>query len=145
MSQRMQIHEVAPEAAKAVYGLEKYVQSAVDPTLLELVKLRASFVNGCAFCVDMHSRDALARGGSTQRLFAVGAWHDAPFFTEAERAALALTDEVTRIADGGVPDEVWDAARAHFSEKELADLLLAIATINVWNRLSISTKLQPVG
>lgn len=119
------------------------MQSAVDHTLLELIKLRASMVNECAFCVDMHSTDALKAGESTQRLFAVAAWHDAACFTPQERAALALTDAVTRLGYGGVPDDVWAEASAQFAEKELADIVLAIATINVWNRLSIASRLSP--
>jgi alkylhydroperoxidase family enzyme len=100
-------------------------------------------INGCAFCVDMHSRDALAAGEDSRRLFGVAAWHDAPFYTERERAALALTDAVTRLGDDGVPDDVWNAAAKHFTEEELGNLLMAITTINVWNRLSISTRSEP--
>ena len=124
-------------------GLEKYVQTNVDHTVLELVKLRASMLNGCAFCVDMHSRDALAAGESSRRLFAVAAWREAPFFDERERTALALTDAVTRLGEHGVPDEVWDAAAKVWSEKELADLVVAIATINVWNRIAVTSRTEP--
>ena len=142
--QRMNPAEVAPQAYKAVMGLEKYVQTNVDRTVLELVKLRASILNGCAFCVDMHSRDALAAGESSRRLFAVTAWREAlSFFDERERAALALTDAVTRLGEHGVPDEVWDTAAKVWSEKELADLVLAIATINVWNRIAVTTHTEP--
>ncbi|GAB3225094.1 carboxymuconolactone decarboxylase family protein [Micromonospora halotolerans] len=140
---RMDTAAVAPEAYRAVLGLEKYVQQNVDHTVLELVKLRASMLNGCSFCVDMHSRDALGAGESSRRLFAVAAWREAPFFNERERAALALTDAVTKLGEHGVPDDVWDAAAKVWSEKELADLLVAIATINVWNRISVSTRTQP--
>lgn len=140
---RINIGAVAPEGYRAVLGLEKYVQVNVDHTVLELVKLRASMLNGCSFCVDMHSRDALAAGESSRRLFAVAAWREAPFFTERERAALALTDAVTRLGEHGVPDEVWDAAAKAWSEKELADLVIAIATINVWNRISVTSQTQP--
>jgi AhpD family alkylhydroperoxidase len=143
MSSRLDLSKVAIEGYRAVAGLERYVKGAVDGRLLELIKLRASFINGCAFCVDMHSQDALKQGEDIRRLFGVAAWHDAPFYTDAERAALALTDEVTKIADGGVSDEVWDAASKEFSDEEIGNLLLAIATINVWNRLSISTRTQP--
>jgi AhpD family alkylhydroperoxidase len=143
MESRMAMHEVAPAAYQAVLGMEQYVRKHVEPTLLELVKLRASMTNGCAFCIDMHSRDALAAGESSRRLFALAGWHDAPFYTAPERAALALTDAVTRLGDDGVPDEVWQQAAAEFSQQELADLLMAIATINVWNRLSIATRNQP--
>ncbi|MEW2146469.1 carboxymuconolactone decarboxylase family protein [Micromonospora vinacea] len=141
--QRMNPAEVAPQAYKAVMGLEQYVQTNVDHTVLELVKLRASMINGCAYCVDMHSRDALAGGESSQRLFAVAAWREAPFFDERERTALALTDAVTRLGEHGVPDEVWDEAAKVWSEKELADLVIAIATINVWNRIGVTMRLEP--
>lgn len=141
--QRMNVAEVAPEAFQAVLGLEKYVRANVEHTVLELVKLRASMLNGCAYCVDMHSRDALAAGESGRRLFAVAAWREAPFFDERERAALALTDAVTRLGEHGVPEDVWQAATALWSEKELADLLLAIATINVWNRIAVACRTRP--
>ncbi|MFE0593631.1 carboxymuconolactone decarboxylase family protein [Micromonospora echinospora] len=143
MQARMNVAQAAPEAYRAVLGLEKYVRANVEHRLLELVKLRASMVNGCAFCVDMHSREALGAGESSRRLFAVAAWHDAPFFDERERAALALTDAVTRLGEHGVPDEVWDTANRVFAEKEVADLVVAIATINVWNRISVTTRTQP--
>lgn len=140
---RLPINDIAPDAYKAVLGMEMYSRQHNDPVLYELVKLRASMINGCAFCVDMHSRDALAAGESSRRLFGLAAWHDTPFYTEKERAALALTDAVTRLGDHGVPDDVWDAAAKQFTEDELANLLMAIATINVWNRLSISTQNEP--
>ncbi|MFI6763250.1 carboxymuconolactone decarboxylase family protein [Micromonospora sp. NPDC050417] len=139
----MNMYQVAPEAYRAVMGLENYVRSNVDHTVLELVKLRASMTNGCAFCVDMHSRDALAAGESSRRLFSVATWRESPFFDERERAALALTDAVTRLGEHGVPDEVWDEASKVWSEKELADLVMAIATINVWNRIAVTTRAQP--
>ncbi|MET8351995.1 carboxymuconolactone decarboxylase family protein [Micromonospora sp. NPDC005206] len=141
--QRMNPGEVAPKAYQAVMGLEKYVQSNVDHTVLELIKLRASMLNGCAYCVDLHSRDALASGESNRRLFAVATWREAPFFDERERTALALTDAVTRLGEHGVSDEVWDAAAKVWSEKELADLVMAIATINVWNRIGVTLRLEP--
>ncbi|SCG59928.1 carboxymuconolactone decarboxylase family protein [Micromonospora inositola] len=140
---RINMAAVVPQAYQAVLGLEKYIQTNVDHTVLELVKLRASMLNGCAFCVDMHSRDALAAGESSRRLFAVAAWREAPFFDERERTALALTDAVTRLGEHGVPDEVWDAAAKVWSEKELADLVVAIATINVWNRIAVTSQAQP--
>jgi AhpD family alkylhydroperoxidase len=140
---RLTIGAVAPGAYQAVLGLENYSREHNDPVLYELIKLRASMINGCAFCVDMHSRDALAAGEDSRRLFGVAAWHDAPFYTERERAALALTDAVTRLGDDGVPDDVWNAAAKHFTEEELANLLMAITTINVWNRLSISIRSEP--
>jgi AhpD family alkylhydroperoxidase len=140
---RLTINDAAPGAYQAVLGMEIYSRQHNDPVLYELVKLRASMINGCAFCVDMHSRDALAAGEDSRRLFGVAAWHEAPFYTEKERAALALTDAVTRLGDNGVPDGVWATAAKHFTEEELANLLMAIATINVWNRLSIATRNEP--
>lgn len=142
-TQRMNLQKVAPEAYQAVSGLEKYVRANVEPAVLELVKLRASILNGCAFCVDLHSRDALAAGESSRRLFAVATWWEAPFFDQRERTALALTDAVTKLGEHGVPDEVWDAAREAWSEAELANLIVAIATINVWNRIGVTTRMQP--
>ncbi|TDB73830.1 carboxymuconolactone decarboxylase family protein [Micromonospora sp. KC721] len=141
--QRINVAEVAPEAYQAVLGLERYVRANVEHTVLELVKLRASISNGCAFCVDMHSREALAAGESNRRLFAVAAWREAPFFDERERTALALTDAVTRLGEHGVPDDVWDDAAKVWSQKELVDLVMAIATINVWNRIAVTTRAQP--
>lgn len=143
MSQRMSVAAVAPKGYRAVAQLEQYCVQNVPSTVLELVKLRASMTNGCAFCVNMHSHDAMEAGEDPQRLFQVAAWSDATCFTPRERAALALTDEVTRIADGGVSDEVWAQAREHWSEEEVANLVIAIATINVWNRISISTRTEP--
>jgi AhpD family alkylhydroperoxidase len=143
MGERMALAKVVPEAYRAIAGLERYVQGSVDHRVLELVKLRASILNGCSFCVDMHSRDALEAGESSRRLFAVAAWREAPFFDERERAALALTDAVTRLGDDGVPDDVWDQAVKAWSEEEVANLIVAIATINVWNRVSVTTRTRP--
>jgi AhpD family alkylhydroperoxidase len=143
MTQRINIAQVAPAAYQAVLGLERYIRENVDPTVLELVKLRGSILNGCSFCVDMHTREAMAAGESSRRLFAVAAWREAPFFSERERAALALTEAVTRLGEHGVPDEVWDEAAKVWSERELADLIMAIATINVWNRIAVTSRTAP--
>jgi AhpD family alkylhydroperoxidase len=140
---RLAMNEVNPGAYKAVVGMEMYARQHNDPVLYHLVKLRASMINGCAFCVDLHSRESLAAGEDSRRLFGVAAWHDAPFYTDKERAALALTDAVTRLGQDGVPDDVWDAAAKEFDPQELGNLIMAIATINVWNRISISTRTQP--
>ncbi|EEP71245.1 alkylhydroperoxidase [Micromonospora sp. ATCC 39149] len=140
---RIDLAAVAPDAYRAVFGLERYARDNVDHTVLELVKLRTSMLNGCAFCVDMHSRDALAAGESSRRLFAVAAWREAPFFDERERTALALTDALTRLGEHGVPDDVWDSAAKVWSDRELADLTVAIATINVWNRIVAATRRRP--
>jgi len=143
MAERMNIAQVAPEGYRAVLALEKYVRGRVDRRLLELVKLRASIINGCTFCVDMHATSALEAGEDVRRVMAVSAWRESPFFTDSERAALELTERVTRLDDEAVPDDVWDAAMKEFGEGGVADLLLAIATINMWNRLSIASRTAP--
>jgi AhpD family alkylhydroperoxidase len=120
-------------------GLEAHVRSSgLEESLLELVRMRASQINGCAYCLDMHSKDARATGESEQRLYTLSAWHEAPFYSERERAALAWTEALTRIADGGVPDELFARTREHFTEAEIVDLSLAIVAINGWNRLSVA-------
>jgi AhpD family alkylhydroperoxidase len=140
---RLTINDVAPEAYQAVLGMELYARTHNDPALYELIKLRASVVNGCGYCVDMHSTEALAAGEPSRRLFGVSAWREAAaLFTERERAAFALTDAVTRLGEHGVPDDVWEEAARHFDKGELANLLMGIATINVWNRLAISTRMD---
>lgn len=144
MKSRIEYAKVAQGGIAAMLGLENYVrQSGFDPALLELVKLRASQMNGCAYCVDMHTKDARARGESEQRLYAVDVWRETPFFTERERAALAWTEAVTQLSRKHVPDEVYRLAREHFSEKQLVDLTLAIIAINGWNRLAISFRTVP--
>ena len=144
MQPRIEYAEVAPAGMAAMLGLENYVrQSGFDPAPLELVKLRASQINGCAYCLDMHTKDARARGESEQRLYAVVVWRETPFFSERERAALAWAEAVTLVNCQHVPDEVYDLARQHFSEKELVDLTLAIVAINGWNRLAISFRKVP--
>lgn len=143
--QRLSVNEIDPAAYHAVLAMESYSRGGeLEPALLELVKIRASQINGCAFCLDMHHRDARERGEAQQRLDVLAGWHEVPtLFSERERAALRLTETVTLIAGGGVPDDVWDEAAAQFSEAELVRLLMAIATINVWNRLAVSTRQQP--
>lgn len=128
-----------PDAMKAITALEVVARRGVgDHTLYELVKLRASIVNGCSFCLDMHSTDLAEHGEDWRRLMAVAAWRESDFFTPAERAAFALTDEVTRMGEHGVSDEVWDDAVEHHGLDGAADLVVAIATINVWNRLAVT-------
>lgn len=140
-TQRLNYFEVDPKAGQAVLAMENYVrESGLDTGLYELIKIRASQLNGCAFCLDMHHRDARKNGEDQRRLDILGGWREASgFFSEAERAALALTEEVTLIGENGVSDEVWDAAAAQFSQEQLVQVLLAIATINVWNRLAVTT------
>jgi len=134
---------VVPGAMQALQGLAAAVEKGGVPRrTLELVHLRASQINGCSLCVDMHARD-LKKGGETdERLFAVAAWREAPYFDDAERAALALTEAVTRLSDRAdpVPDEIWKEAARHFDERALAVLTLAIASVNVWNRLNVATR-----
>jgi AhpD family alkylhydroperoxidase len=143
-AQRYSIREVAPDAYRAMSALERVVHDAGLPRpLVELVKMRASQLNRCAYCLDMHSKDAEALGIAPEKLFVLEAWREAPFYTERERAALAWTEALTLIADRGVSDDVYQEARAHFSERELAALTMAIVAINGWNRIAISTRMEP--
>jgi len=144
MQSRMEYQKVAPGVSQAMSQLERKVrESGLEPTLLELVKTRASQINGCAFCLDMHTKDARARGESEQRLYALSAWRETPFYSDRERAALAWTEAVTLVAETHVPDDVYEQAREQFSEQELANLTLAIIAINGWNRLAISFRTVP--
>jgi AhpD family alkylhydroperoxidase len=132
-----------PDAMQALQGLAKSVaKGGVRARTRDLVYLRASQINGCGVCVELHSRDLRKAGESDERLFAVAAWRDAPYFTDAERAALALTEAATRLDDrpDPVPDEIWAEAARHYDERELAALILAVANINVWNRLNVATR-----
>jgi AhpD family alkylhydroperoxidase len=136
---RIDYYKVAPEGVKAVRALEHYLRaSELEPALIELVKLRASLMNGCAYCVDLHTKDARAKGETEQRLFAVPVWRETPFFNPRERAALAWTEAVTQIGRSGVSDALYDEARTQFTDKELVDLTLAVIAINAWNRLAVT-------
>lgn len=139
---RLAINRHAPEGYQAVAQLDAYVRRNLDPELLDLVKLRASQLNGCAFCVDLHATDLEKLGVPTRKIYAVSAWRETTFFTGAERAALALTEQVTHLPDG-VDDATWQAAAEVFAERELAALVLAIGTINLWNRIGVTTHLAP--
>jgi AhpD family alkylhydroperoxidase len=144
VKERMNAAEAAPGSFKALVALEVSLRrSGLPERTLELVKLRASQINGCAYCVDMHAHDAKKAGETDERLFAVAAWREAPYFTDEERAALELTEAATRLADNahGVPDEVWDSAADHYDEPTLAALIWAIAAINAWNRVNIATRM----
>jgi AhpD family alkylhydroperoxidase len=142
--QRIDYVRIAPDAYRAQLGLESYVrQSGLEESLMHLVKVRASYINGCAYCIDMHTKDARLAGETEQRLYAIPVWHETPFFTPRERAALAWAEAVTNIASG-VPDDLFALARAHFTEKELVDLTMVVVVINGWNRLSIAFR-TPVG
>ena len=144
MEPRIAYADVAPGALKAMFGLETYVRHCgLEPSLLELVKLRASQINGCAYCIDMHTKDARAHGESEQRLYALVAWQETPFYSERERAALSWTEAVTRVSEGHVPDAVYEVARQAFTEEELVNLTMAVVAINGWNRLAISFRAVP--
>lgn len=144
MSPRIDYTKVAPGALRAMYGLEKYLaESTIEAPLRELVKLRASQINGCAYCVDMHWKDARAAGETEHRLYGLVAWREAPYYSERERAALAWTEALTLIADNRVPNELYAETRWHFNEQELVDLTLAVTTINAWNRIAISFRSEP--
>src|ERR1041385_3851746 len=134
MEQRLNFVEVAEGAAKAMFGLERYLaKCGLEPALLDLVKFRVSQINGCAYCLDMHSKDLRAIGETEQRLYLLDAWRDCPFYTERERAALAWAEAVTLLKDKDIPDEAYKHARAQFSEAELVNLTLAVVAINGWN------------
>lgn len=143
MKARLDYTKVSPKALQAMFGLETYVNRAgLERGLLELVKMRASQLNGCAYCLDMHSKDARAAGETEQRLYLLDAWREAPCYTPRERAALAWTEAVTRIDSGHVPDAVYAETREHFTEQELVDLTLAVVAINGWNRLAIAFRAE---
>lgn len=131
-------------AVKAMLGLEQYLRGCgLEESLMNLVKLRASQINGCAYCLDMHWKDLRAIGEGEQRLYGLDAWRESPYYTDRERAALKWTEAVTLITNGHVEDGVYEEVRPHFSERELSDLTLAVATINAWNRLNISARTVP--
>ncbi|HEU4641139.1 MAG TPA: carboxymuconolactone decarboxylase family protein [Gemmatimonadaceae bacterium] len=142
---RIDFTRVDPKAYKAMLGLEEYVRSSgLEHSLYELIKIRASYMNGCAYCIDMHTKDARHAGETEQRLYAVPVWRETPFFTARERAALAWAEALTDIARTGAPDDVYEEVRAHFDEQELVALTLAVVTINGWNRIAIPFR-APVG
>ena len=144
MNARFDYLKDAPGTYQAMLGLERYLrEGGLEISLLHLVKLRASQINGCAYCIDMHWKDSRAAGETEQRLSSLDAWHECPYYTDRERAALAWTDAVTRLSDGHVPDGVYESVRPHFSARELGDLTLAVATINAWNRLLIAARVVP--
>ena len=139
MEQRINVGRKGQSVLKALYGLGIHLaKSPIEESLLNLIYFRVSQINGCAFCLDMHSKDLRVRGETEQRLYVLDAWRDAPFYTERERAALAWAEAVTKITGGNVPDEIYSAARKEFSEEELIDLTLAVVTINCYNRFNIA-------
>lgn len=144
MKARLDPRKAAPQALQAMLGIQNYVNSCgIEHGLLELVKYRASQINGCAWCMDMHTKDARAAGETEQRLYLLSAWRECPFYSERERAALAWTESVTQLVNGKVPDEVFAAALAQFSEQELVNLTMAIIAINGWNRINIAFRAVP--
>ena len=144
MQERINYSKFAHEPLHNLLAIERYLaQSSIEPKLLHLLKLRASQINGCAYCIDMHSKDARAAGESEQRLYALDAWRETPFYTDRERAALEWTEALTLISASHAPDESYERVRAHFSEQETVDLIYAISVINMWNRIAISTRAVP--
>ncbi|MGO4692778.1 carboxymuconolactone decarboxylase family protein [Paenibacillus sp. 2TAB26] len=144
MTERVQIAKEIPGAYQAMSGLEKYLgTTSIDKQLLELIKIRASQINGCAFCINMHTKDARSLGETEQRIYALSAWRDTPYFTKEERAVLALTEAVTVITKEHVPDAVYEEVARYFESKQVGEIIMAIITINGWNRLAISTGMMP--
>ncbi|WP_219835587.1 carboxymuconolactone decarboxylase family protein [Paenibacillus sp. R14(2021)] len=144
MKERLNYMKVQPESLQTLLKLEGYVKkSGLEEKLVELIKIRTSQINGCAFCIDMHTKDARAMGETEQRLYLLNAWREAPFYTDAERAALALTEAVTKISDAGVPQHLYELVRNYYDESEYVDLIMAINAINCWNRMAISTGMVP--
>jgi AhpD family alkylhydroperoxidase len=142
---RFDYRKQSPEPLQAMYALEKYIASCgLEHKFVHLLKLRVSQINGCAFCIDMHSIDARAEGETEQRLYALNAWRETPFFTDRERAGLAWVEAITLVAQTHVPDEVYEEVQRHFSEKEIFDLTFIATTINAWNRIAISSR-TPAG
>jgi AhpD family alkylhydroperoxidase len=143
MKPRIDVAKVNPAAHRAMFGLEKLIhESGLEPGLLHLLKFRASQLNGCAYCLDMHSKDARAAGETEQRLYGLDAWREAPYYSERERAALEWIEALTLVSQSHVPDEVYERARARFNEKELVDLAMVAVAINGWNRLAIAFRAE---
>ena len=144
VSSRIDFRKTAPDGYKAMLGLSAYTrQFGLEPALMELVKIRASQINGCAYCLDMHTKDARALGEAEQRLYTLSAWRETSFYTERERAALTWTEALTNVAETHVPDEIYEAVRRHFTDKELVDLAWVIVTINGWNRMAVAFRTEP--
>src|ERR1035437_6533395 len=144
MKTRIDYKQVAPAVFQAMLAFETFVHSCgLDPVLLELIKIRASQINGCAYCLDMHTKDARIQGETEQRIYALNAWRETPFFTEKERAALAWTESVTQVSTSQVPNEVYEIVRQHLDEKEIVNITTAIVAINGWNRFAVSFRSVP--
>ncbi|MEV8327488.1 carboxymuconolactone decarboxylase family protein [Kitasatospora sp. NPDC056731] len=142
-AQRLSLPSLAPDFYQAMIAVDRAARQGLDHTLAELVKVHASMINGCAFCIDMHSTDALKGGEQDHRLLSLPAWRETPWFTARERAALALTESVTLLTQGHVPDAVYTEAAAQFDETELAQLIALIVAINAWNRIGVASRLSP--
>lgn len=143
MSQRFNLANIAPAAYKAMLGLEAYAQTSfLNNTQKELIKIRASQINGCAFCIDMHTKDALKYGETPQRIFLLNAWWETNLFTDEEMVLLQMTEEITKISEKGLSEETYHKAQQLFNESQIADIIMAITIINAWNRIGISTQLD---
>lgn len=141
---RVNINETEPQAFKAMYALENYLGTIqLSKIQKELIKIRASQINGCAFCIDMHTKDALKYGETTQRIFLLNAWHETQLFTEEEKTILAITEEITLISNKGLSDETYKKAEQFFDKNQIAQIIMAVVSINAWNRIAVSTQLEP--
>ena len=144
MNTRVNINETEPQAFKAMYALENYLASTqLSKNQKELIKIRASQINGCAFCIDMHTKDALKYGETKQRIFLLNAWHETQLFTEEEKVILAITEEITLITNKGLSDVTYAKAEQFFNRNQIAQIIMAVVTINAWNRIAVSTQLEP--
>ncbi|ERI06973.1 carboxymuconolactone decarboxylase family protein [Aneurinibacillus aneurinilyticus] len=145
METRFFMEKANPKGYTAMLGLEKYLMStSIDKKLRELIKIRASQINGCAFCIDMHTKDARKIGETEQRIYALNAWRETPFFTPEERTVLALTEAITLVTEGHVADDVYNEVRRYFDETKTSEIIMAIVTINAWNRIAIATRKIPL-
>ncbi|TGM58448.1 carboxymuconolactone decarboxylase family protein [Leptospira adleri] len=143
METRLNYAKVYPESLQAMLKMEEFAkQGGIEPVLYELIKIRSSQINGCAYCIDMHTKDLRARGEAEKRIYLLDAWREATFYSEKEKAALELTEKITKISEEGVPDETYERVRKHFGEKEFVALIILINTINSWNRIAISTRMH---
>ena len=142
MKQRINIQELEPNAYKAIFGLSKYLdKTSLSKKLRQLIKIRASQINGCAYCIEMHSDEALKKGETQNRIFALSAWWESPLFSEEEKALLAVTDEVTDISNKGLTEDTFQNTRKHFNDNEIAQIIIQISEINTWNRIAVSTQM----
>ncbi|SDN51542.1 alkylhydroperoxidase AhpD family core domain-containing protein [Fictibacillus solisalsi] len=144
MKERIRMEDVEPGAYQAMFAVEKYVSgTSIDKKLKELIKIRASQINGCAFCLNMHTKEAREIGETEQRIYALNAWRETPYFTPEERAVLALTEAVTLVAESHVPDDVYNEAARYFDEKQMSEIIMQIVVINAWNRLAVTARKMP--